>query len=279
MPAIGSPRQDAQSDFARSRRRSVLARVGAILRREPTDIQHVLPFEEVVEALGLRHQRPLGLRTIPLSRIVGSVGRPRDFDRAFRPTSERVRPRWERIAAAHRRGESMPPIDVFKVGDLYFVKDGNHRVSVARALGRTDIDAVVTEVGTEVGPDGSLTVLDLPLKSHERLFFERVPLPRELRDQIRLFDARLYAQLAEGVEAWGFRAMQECKCYMRREAVALAWFEEDYRPVVASLRESDLIVPGQSETEAYLDIVAQRYDLMRTHEWSGEILTQLAEQR
>src|SRR5688500_10909179 len=161
MPAIGSPRQDAQSDFARSRRRHVLARMSAVLRRQPTDVAHVLPFEEVVDALGLRTQRSLGQRVIPLDCIVGSVDRTRDFDRGFRPTSERTRPRWERIAQAHHRGEALPPIDVYKVGDLYFVKDGNHRVSVARALGHADIDANVTEVGTEVGPEPTLTLRDL----------------------------------------------------------------------------------------------------------------------
>lgn len=272
MPTLGSPRQDAQQDWARSRRRQFLAAVAAVLRREPTDIRHVLPFEEVVAALGLREQRSLGLQTIPLDRIVGSVGRTREFDRSFRPTSERVRPRWERIAAAHRRGEAMPPIDVYKVGDLYFVQDGNHRVSVARALGRSEIDAMVTEVVTEIGPEGGLSLRDLPLKGHERLFFERVPLPRELRRRIRLNRSRDYAKLAEGVEAWGFRAMQECHCFMTREAVALAWFEEDYRPIVASLKEAGLIEEGSSETEAYMAVVSERYDLLRTHEWSGEIL-------
>jgi hypothetical protein len=257
----------------------MLARVSSVLRREPTDIAHVLPFEEVVDALGLRDQRSLGLQLVPLDAIVGSVGRTREFDRAFRPTSERVRPRWERIAAAHRRGEAMPPIDVYKVGSLYFVKDGNHRVSVARALGRKEIDAIVTEVGTEVGSDGALTIRDLPLKSHERLFFERVPLPRELRWQIRLSGAERYASLAEGVEAWGFRAMQECGCFLSRVQVALRWFEEDYRPIVASLHDCDLIVDGQTETEAYIEVVTQRYELMRTHEWSEEILSEIAGRR
>ena len=279
MPTLGSPREDAHQDFARSRRRQMLARIGTVLRREPTDVAQVLPFEEVVEALGLRRQRYLGLQTVPLDRVVGSVGRTQDFDRAFRPTSERVRPRWGRIATAHRRGESMPPIDVFKVGDLYFVEDGNHRVSVARAMRRTDIDAYVTEVTTEIGPEPDLTLGDLPLKGHERVFFERVPLPRELRGQISLTDSTRYAQLAEGVEAWGFRVMQECGCFMTRDKVALAWFEEDYRPVVASLHEYGLIEDRQSETEAYMDVVGRRYELMRTHEWSGEILDRITEHR
>ena len=87
--------------------------------------------------------------------------------------------------------------------------------------------------------------------------------------------ADLVAQLAEGVEAWGFRVMQECGCFMGREKVALAWFEEDYRPIVASLREHDLIEKDQSETEAYMEVVAERYELMRTHEWSGAILDRI----
>jgi hypothetical protein len=280
MPSTtGSPRTDAQYDFSRTRRRQMLARVGAVLRREPSDVSHVLPFEEVIEALGLRRQTYRGLRVIPLECVVGSMGRTNDFDREFRPTSERVRPRWERIAAAHRRGEAMPPIDVFKVGGFYFVRDGNHRVSVARALGRQTIDAYVTEVSTEVGADEDLRVETLPLKSHERVFFERVPLPREVRSEICLRDSTRYAQLAEGVEAWGFRAMQECGCFMTREGVALAWFEEDYLPVVASLQECGMIEEGQTETEAYMAIVAARYEVMRTHEWSGAILKGLSERR
>ncbi len=111
----------------------------------------MLPFEEVVQALGRRGERRLGLQTIPLDSIVGTVDRGREFDRRFRPTSSKVRGRWERIATAMRRGESLPPIDVYRIGDLHFVKDGHHRVSVARALGHDVIDAYVTEVQTEIG--------------------------------------------------------------------------------------------------------------------------------
>ena len=250
-----------------------------MLRRQPSDVGQVLPFEEVVEALGLRTQRSLGLRVIPLECIVGSVDRTREFDRGFRPTSDRVRPRWERIAAAHRRGEALPPIDVYKVGDLYFVRDGNHRVSVARALGHTDIDAYVTEVTTRVDADGALRFSDLPVKSHERVFFERVPLPVECRAEIAVSNPWDYAKLAEGVEAWGFRAMQGCGCFMTREAVALAWFHEDYLPVVDSLCEFDLVAPRQTQTEAYIDVVTKRYDLMRTHDWSADIASQLSGNR
>ena len=205
----GFPQTDAQFDFSRVRRHRALSRLADRLRREPSDVNLILPFEEVVEALGRRGERSLGLQTIPLNSIVGTVDRGREFDRSFRPTSSSVRLRWERIAAAQRRGEAMPPIDVYRIGDLHFVKDGHHRVSVARALGNDVIDAYVTEVQTAVEPGGEVRLASLPLRSHERVFYDRVPLPPEARGQIRLSHPEWqYAALAEGVEAWGFRVIQ-----------------------------------------------------------------------
>src|SRR5437660_4939532 len=130
----GSPRTDAQFDFVRARRREALERLSRRLGRLPDDVNTMLPFEDVVAAYGYLSQRDLGLQVIELDSIVGSVGRGQDFDRSFRPRTARVRPRWERIAAAHRRGEAMPPIDAYRVGRLHFVRDGHHRVPVARAL-------------------------------------------------------------------------------------------------------------------------------------------------
>ena len=175
----GFPTSDAQFDFSRARRRRALSRLANRVRGEPGDVMAILPFEEVVEALGRRGERNLGLQTIEIDSIVGTVDRSREFDRSFRPTSGRVRTRWERIAEAQRRGQPMPPIHVYRIGDLHFVKDGHHRVSVARAMGQDKIDAYVTEVITEVDPEQGIRLADLPLKSHERLFFERVPLPPE----------------------------------------------------------------------------------------------------
>ena len=95
-----------------------------------------MPLDEVVGALGRRGERHLGLQTIPLDTIIGTVEPRRDFDRRFRPTSNRVRFRWERLALAQRRGEPIPPIEVYRVGDLHFVTDGHHRVSIAAATGQ-----------------------------------------------------------------------------------------------------------------------------------------------
>jgi hypothetical protein len=270
------PSVDAQHDFLRARRRAILARLAVRLRLEPDDVELILPYEEVLGALGFVSERDVGLQVVPIAAIVGTVDRERDFDRHFRPTSARVRSRWEQIAAAMRRGEALPPVELFKIGEIYFVRDGHHRVSVACALGRVDFDAYVTEVITRVGVDRPITLADLPLKSHERVFYERVPLPAEARPEIQLSDPWDYAVLAEGVEAWGFRAIQKQGEALDREQAARLWLETEYRPVVAILREAGLI--GRStDTEAYLRVAADRYRLLRTHSWSEDVVRRLAE--
>lgn len=271
----GFPAADAQGDFSRARRARVLAQVGRRLRFEPGDVAYILPFEEVVEALGRVSEEDLGLQTVPLDSIVGSVDRTRDFDRDFRPTTPRVRGRWQRIAEAQRRGESLPPISLYRIGDLHFVRDGHHRVSVARSLGRTEIDAYVTEVHTRMVAGRDVRVADLPLKSHERLFFDRVPLDAERRKRIGLSDPWDYGVLAEGVEAWGFRAMQERHTYLDRPAVAQMWFDEEYVPVVDMLSAAGFRERGETEADAYMRIVSVRYMLLRTHEWSPEVVERL----
>jgi hypothetical protein len=269
---------DAQHDFLRARRRATIAKLAARLRGEPDDVGVVLPYEEVTQALGFVSERSAGLQVVPLDQIVGSVDRGRDFDRRFRPTSGRSRGRWEQIAAAARRGEAFPPVDLMKVGQLYFVRDGHHRVSVARALGRPDIDAYVTEVVTGLNAEEAMKLSDLPLKSHERVFFERVPLPAPARAEIVLSDPDDYDELAEAVEAWGFRAIQSRGEPLDREQTARLWLETEYRPVVAMLREAGLI-HGSTETEAYMSIAAERYRLLRTHDWSEDVVRQVVEGR
>jgi hypothetical protein len=271
----GFPSADAQDDFSRARRSQLLAELGRRLRREPNDVALILPFDEVVEALGRVGEVELGLQTIPLDSIVGTVDRTRDFDRDFRPRTTRVRGRWQRIAAAQRRGEAFPPISVYRVGDLHFVRDGHHRVSVAKSLGREDIDAYVTQVRTRVDTGEELRLADLPLKDHERLFKERVPLPPDQHARVRPSDPWDYGGIAESVEAWGFRLMQERREYMDREEVARTWFEDEFDPVVATLREGEFIRPSETEADAYMRVAAARYELLRTHEWSDEILARL----
>ena len=273
--ASGFSSSDAQSDFARARRARVLSDIARRMRREPGDVGQILPFEEVVDALGRVGQVDRGLQVVPLDAIVGTVDRAADFDRGFRPTTTRLRSRWERIAAAQRRGEPLPPVSLYQVGELYFVRDGHHRVSVAKSLGRTDIDAYVTEVTTKLKLSHDLRVSELPLKDHERLFRERVPLDPARRARIALSDPWDFGFLAEMVEAWGFRMMQERGSFADRAEVARRWFDDEYAPVSEMLRAGGLIERGKTDAEAYMRVAGQRYLLLRTHEWSDDVLERL----
>jgi len=270
----GFPRADVEDDFIRARRRQVLARLANWLRREPDDVSLILPFDEVVAALGRRGERSLGLQTIRLDTVVGTVDSTRDFDRRFRPTSGRVRERWERLALAQRRGESIPPIDVYRVGDLHFVKDGHHRVSIALATGAKTIDAYVTEVLTMVPATGIRGRRDLLVKSYERIFRARVPLLAQALAKITVADPWSYAELGEAVEAWGFRCMQDEHRFLDRAEIARRWYSEEYTPVVRMLHAAHLVGPG-TEAEAYLRVASERYRLILTHDWNDEVIERL----
>ena len=150
MLDTGFPRADVENDFLRARRRQFLATLAHRLRGGRGASNRLMRLDDVVGQLGWRGQRQLGLQTIRLEAIVGTASARRDFDRRFRPAAARVRYRWERLALAQRRGEAIPPIEVYRVGDLHFVADGHHRVSIAAATRQHLIDAYVTEVLTGV---------------------------------------------------------------------------------------------------------------------------------
>ena len=277
MPrATGFPDADARDDFLRARRGETYRRLGRALSGR-SELNVILPFDEVVAALGRVGERDLGLRVIALDSIVGTVDRRSGFDRSFRPTSGDVRVRWERIANMMRRGEALPPISVYRIGEVHFVRDGHHRVSVARALGRTDIQARVVEVRTRVGATRALRMEDLPLKGHERLFHERVPLRPDARARVRLSNPWAYADLAEGVEAWGFRHTQARRELLDRHEVAQAWFNLEYLPVLAMLRDAGMLRDAATEGDAFMRVACERYRLLRSHDWSDEVLARLRE--
>ena len=139
--ATGMPALDAEADFRRARRAHARARVGRWLGRRP-EYRHPRALGETTVPMGGLARTQM----VPLDAIVGTLEPTPHFDASFRPASEILRGRWQRIALAHRRGDALPPIELVKRPDGYYVLDGRHRVSVARALGHPDIDARVTGV-------------------------------------------------------------------------------------------------------------------------------------
>ena len=132
----------AEMDFDRARRRAFFGRLAARLRRE---CSRLLAFDEVGEGHLAHNRRRLGLRDVEVSKIVGSVGRHEAFDRGFMPTKANLAERWKRVDRAFHRGLDLPAVRLYKMGDSYFVEDGNHRVSVARYQGVETMEADVIE--------------------------------------------------------------------------------------------------------------------------------------
>ena len=125
------------------------APLGQAMRRQPRRLLHLACIEAAAKICG-RHY--LGLQTVPIACIRGTEGREQDFDAAFHPLSPRTRGRWLKIAVAQQTGETLPPVELIQVGSIYFVRDGHHRISVAAALGQTEIDAEVTAWQTTPAP-------------------------------------------------------------------------------------------------------------------------------
>jgi hypothetical protein len=245
--------------------------------RGDTDVlTETLSFNDVVDALGRRGEHDRGLQLIPLDQIVGSVDKVRDFDRRFRPTSDRSRQRWERLAEKSRMGEYLPPIDVYQLGNLYFVRDGHHRVSVARAQGATHIEAHVVQIDTVVDTEGIGGPRDLEGKNWGLRFLQRVPLSGERRAAINCTDPTDYHRLAEMVEAWACRLMHREGAYFDKETMARRWFDEEYTPVVALIDAAG--VRGEHETgaDAYIRVSGERYRLIREHDWNRDVMEKIA---
>jgi hypothetical protein len=254
------PHEQSDRDFSRARRRAFLRRIGAYLRRDPASNQ-LLSFDEVKGALGAISQVYLGLREVPVSKIVGSVGRHRDFDRAFLPSKPDLGTRWRRIDEIMDRGEELPPVSLYKIGDAYFVQDGNHRVSVARQRGVEMIDAEVIELRSRVPVDSALTARDLLHKLEHRHLLERLPIDRVLPEiEVEFSDVADYRRLATYIEAHGFRVSQLWKRYVSSEEVLRDWYEYDYRPIEEMIREEYILdsFPDRTELDLYIWIVYHR---------------------
>jgi len=146
--------------------------------------------------------------------------------------------------------------------------------NIAIATGLSVIDAYVTQVSTDVPASGIRYRGDLLMKSYERIFMARVPLPASAHAKISFTNPWSYAELGEGVEAWGFRCMQAEGAFIDREQVARRWFAEEFTPVVRMLRAADLVGAG-TDAEAYQRLAREKYRLMRTHEWSDDIIERL----
>jgi hypothetical protein len=218
----------------------------------------LLPFDEVRQRLEVLGQHYVGMRQVPIDQIVGSTGRYLDFDRAFLPLQGRTRDRWISIDKAHYQDVILPPVELFKVGEVYFVKDGNHRVSVARERGQAFIDAYIIEIDVPVPvtPDTSLDELAL---NQERYNFLKETHLDELRPDSS-FETTVNGQfqrLLEHISVHRWYLGEQSQAAVELPEAAASWYDLVYLPVVEMIRVQNLLrsFPGYTETDLYLWVV------------------------
>ena len=153
--------QMSDNQFTGAKHRAMWHRIFSILRPEKTEL---LSFYDIKSLIKPDTESYRGLSTVPLDKVVGSEGRYNDFNRAFLPRKEHLRARWRSVNTAALTDVTLPPVRLFKIGDVYFVRDGNHRVSVARLRGQMDIDAEITELTTQIEVTPEMTLTDLKKK-------------------------------------------------------------------------------------------------------------------
>jgi hypothetical protein len=254
-------RNKADSAFTQLRRRAFFQRVLDFLTGHSGP--GLLSFDEVRDKLQIRGQHYVGLETIPLNRIIGSEGRYREFNRAFLPTREHIRERWKRVyQAAHEQG--LPAIEVYRVGEAYFVRDGHHRISVLKELGATTVEAYVTEVETPVPLSADTVPAELGLKQQYAAFLRETDLDEMRPEQeIEFTLPGQHRKLQEHIAVHRHYVGQRLQAEIPyREAVA-RWYDEVYVPVVEIIRQFDILeeFPGHTEADLYLWLIEHRHYL------------------
>jgi hypothetical protein len=239
-------------DFERALLKSFFRKVVTWLTGKSNDL---LPFDEVKRRMPLRGQHYIGLRQVPIDQIVGSMGRYRDFDRAFLPRQKRTKDRWVSIDRAHYQEVILPPVELYKMGDVYFVKDGNHRISVAREKGQAFVDAYVTEIDIPIPLTADMVVGDLEFKAEYANFLEKTQLTK-LREsaEIELTLPGEYERLLEHISVHRWYLGEQRRAEVPHEEAVVSWYDNIYLPLIRILQEEKVIerFPGRTAGDLYL---------------------------
>jgi uncharacterized ParB-like nuclease family protein len=262
---MGNEDSRAYADFERALLKAFLSEIGSFLSHRSNEL---LSFEDVKTKLRVHEQTYRGLQTIPLRQIVGSQNRYQDFDHEFLPTQTHTQARWMHIDAAHLRNEELPPVELYQVGKVYFVRDGNHRVSVARERGQEFIDAEVVEYRTRVSLDKDVAPEQLLLKAEYATFLEHTGLDRLRPDQhIECTMLGRYKYLEDHIAVHRYYLGLQQRAEISQEQAVVSWYDNVYLPVVAIIRQRDVLrrFPGLTEADLYLWIMDHRYYLSQAY--------------
>ncbi len=242
---------ESQEKWTRARRGVLVQRVVCTFKNCPVDL---IPFEEVRTRLHLTQKYCRGLQDIELAHIRGSVGRYRDFTSAFLPRRKHLRQRWERVNRMVST-QDMPPIEVYQVGDAYFVVDGNHRVSTARQEGMKTIAAYVCEFVTPVGLSAEADLDEVIIKSEYVEFLDKTRLNKLRPGQEIVFTSPGRYRELECLITMFQEALEETRGeVISYEDALLLWYDMVYSPAVHEIKKSGAMerFPGRTEADLFI---------------------------
>ncbi|OGO62822.1 MAG: hypothetical protein A2Z45_06055 [Chloroflexi bacterium RBG_19FT_COMBO_55_16] len=247
--------QMAKYDFERARGKAFWRNVLSWLTGERNQL---LPFDEVREHIPMIGQHYIGLQEVPIENIVGSLGRYRDFDRAFLPIQKRTKDRWVSIDRARYEEVDLPPVELYKMGEVYFVKDGNHRVSVARERGQLFVDAVVTEIQIAIPLTVETQVSDLDMKGEYATFIEKTRLTTiRPSAQVELTLPGEYDRLLDHINVHRWYLGEQRKAGISFEEAVASWYDNVYVPLSPVIAKHEILphFPGRTVADLYLWII------------------------
>lgn len=249
-----------KDDFSRARFKAFLNGVQAALTGQPGTL---LSYDQVKEKLRIGGPVYRGVQVVEVKRIVGSLNRYQQFDRAFLPKRSDNADRWQRIDRAFYEDISLPPVVLYKVGEVYFVVDGHHRVSVARKQGQVFIDAEVRECQTKINITPDLRPEDLEILGEKVNFLERTNLDRICpQANIKLTIPDGFSRMLEHIAVHRYFMGLDLKRDVSEEEAVAHWHQAVYLPIINVIRESDILkeFPGKTEGDLYLWVLdRQRY--------------------
>jgi hypothetical protein len=262
---VNNLKMQAADDFSRARGRAMLSRIQHFLN---TDRDRLLSFNDVKDILKPTNQVYKGSQTVPIKLIVGSEGRYRDFNKYFLPKSDHLRSRWERVDEAHIRDITLPSIQLYEIGGVYFVRDGNHRVSVARMQNVEYIDAEVTSLATEISITPSMTIdaLTEALIAYEKkIFYEKTEFGELTGCGDLDFTAPgQYDVIYNHILVHKYFLNQHKTEEIPFSNALVSWYNKVYCPVINIIKEQRLLphFPGRSPGDLYVWIV-KHWDFLK----------------
>jgi hypothetical protein len=241
----------------------------AVVTGEPLDL---LPFDAVWERLKLKRMVERGVEEVPLSRIVGTVGRERDFNRIFLPRQESLRRRWNDMVRLLESPAGYPPVELYRVGEVDFVVDGHHRVSVARALGAPTIEARVKEFLTPVPLPANASIEDVLLREGLADFLDATGLVPDSEDDFRVTAPKGYEQLLEHISVHRYYRGIELSRPVSWEEAVESWKLNVYEPMVDRIRRSGILehFPDRTVADLYLYTMEHRHHLRQRYGRAGD---------